>query len=82
MDVLIVGATDGTGLELVKQAETLGHRVTAFVRDPAKLENTSENCRVYAGNVADRASVERAAASQDAAISALGPRTGFVKDFV
>ncbi|HTP34443.1 MAG TPA: NAD(P)H-binding protein [Candidatus Acidoferrales bacterium] len=75
MNVLIFGATGGTGRELVKQAERLGHEVTAFVRDPTKLENTSENCRVYKGNVADRASVERATASQDAAISALGSGT-------
>jgi putative NADH-flavin reductase len=74
MNVLIFGATGGTGRELVKQAATLGHEVTAFVRDPTKLENTSENCRVYTGNVADRLSVEQAAVSQDAAISALGSR--------
>jgi putative NADH-flavin reductase len=75
VNVLIFGATGGTGRELVQQAETFGHEVTAFVRDPTKLENASENCRVYKGNVADRASVERATASQDAAISALASAT-------
>ena len=75
MNILVFGATGGTGRELVKQAETLGHKVTAFVRDPAKLGKALENCRVYMGNVADRASVERAMVSQDAAISALGSGT-------
>jgi putative NADH-flavin reductase len=75
LNILIFGATGRTGRELVKQANALGHEVTAFVRDPAALADASENCRVYKGNVTERASVERATASQDAALSALGSRT-------
>ena len=37
MRVLVIGATGGTGRELVQQALAQGHQVTAFVRDPAKL---------------------------------------------
>lgn len=75
MNVLIFGAIGGTGRELVKQANTLGHEVTAFVRDPTKLENASGSCRVLKGSVTDRASVEQATLDQVAALSALGSGT-------
>lgn len=55
MKILIFGATGGTGRELVKQASALGHEVTALVRDPSKLEDASESCRVLKGSVTDRA---------------------------
>jgi uncharacterized protein len=35
MRIAILGATGGTGIELVGQALERGHAVTAFVRDPA-----------------------------------------------
>jgi len=73
--ILIFGASGGTGRELVKQASALGHEVTAFVRDPSRLENASGSCRVLKGSVTDRASVEQAMVAQDAALSALGSRT-------
>jgi putative NADH-flavin reductase len=37
MNLLIVGATGGTGLHLVAQALQRGHRVAALVRDSARL---------------------------------------------
>lgn len=38
MKLLIIGATGGTGKELVKQALERGHIVTALVRKPEKLQ--------------------------------------------
>jgi FlaA1/EpsC-like NDP-sugar epimerase len=32
--ILVIGATGGTGRELVRQALAQGHQVTAFVRNP------------------------------------------------
>ena len=37
MRVLILGATGGTGMEIVRQTIARGHSVTAFVRSPEKL---------------------------------------------
>jgi len=38
MNILVFGASGGTGRELVKQGLDQGHRVTAYVRDPSKIE--------------------------------------------
>lgn len=72
MRVLVIGATGGTGRELVQQALARGHQVTAFVRDPAKLQIEHANLRVTKGDVLDDATVESAMRGQDAVLSALG----------
>jgi len=80
MNLLIFGATGGTGRALVQQALAQGHVVTAFARDPAKVKTTHENLRVVRGNILDYDSVEAAVRNQDAVVSALGvrPRVGLV----
>jgi nucleoside-diphosphate-sugar epimerase len=75
--VLVIGATGGSGRQLVQQALALGHQVTAFVRDPAKLQIEHPNLRVAKGNVLDYATVESAMRGQDAVLSALGHRRFF-----
>lgn len=70
--VLIVGATGGTGRQLIARALDLGHEVTAFVRDPSKLEITHPRLRVAKGDVLDYPSVEAAVRGQEAVVSALG----------
>jgi putative NADH-flavin reductase len=35
--VLVLGATGATGRQIVAQALSRGHELTAFVRDPGKL---------------------------------------------
>jgi len=75
--VLVIGATGGTGRELVQQALAQGHQVTAFVRDPAKLRVAHANLRVAKGDVLDYATVESAMRGQDAVLSALGHRRFF-----
>jgi putative NADH-flavin reductase len=77
MRVLVVGATGGTGRELVQRALEHGHQVTAFVRDPAKLQMEHANLRVTKGDVLDYATVESAMRGQDAVLSALGHRRFF-----
>ena len=37
--LVVLGATGGTGLEIVRQAIELGHSVTAFVRSPQRLNS-------------------------------------------
>jgi uncharacterized protein YbjT (DUF2867 family) len=75
--VLVVGATGGTGRQLVQQALDQGHQVTAFVRDPAKLQIEHANLRTVKGNVLDYASVEAAMRGQNAVLSALGHKRFF-----
>jgi putative NADH-flavin reductase len=72
MKLLIIGATGRTGRLLVQQALAEGHEVTALVRDPSKLQMQHECLRVAAGSVLDAASVDAAAAGQDAVLSSLG----------
>ena len=76
--VLVVGATGGTGRELVSQALEQGYEVTAFVRDPAKLQLTHPRLKITRGDVLDANSVDAAVRDQDAVVSALGHRRLFV----
>ena len=39
MKLIIFGSTGGTGRALLKQALDQGHNVTAYARDPAKIED-------------------------------------------
>ena len=75
MNLLIFGATGGTGRHLVKQALARGHAVTAFERNPGALEITHPNLRTAQGDVTDYASVERALTGHEALLSALGSPT-------
>jgi putative NADH-flavin reductase len=72
MKLLIFGATGGTGRHLVQQALTQGHTVTAFVRDPARLDLAHPNLTAVQGDVLDPAAVERAVPGHDAVLSAIG----------
>jgi len=79
MNILIIGATGGTGRELVTQALALGHSVTALARKPAKLKLTHERLTVIQGNVLDYSSLVAATKNSDAVISALGHKRWFIK---
>jgi putative NADH-flavin reductase len=72
MEVLIFGATGTIGRELVKQALELGYAVTAFARNPAKVELKHANLTVAQGDVLDPASVERAIPGHEAVLCSLG----------
>lgn len=78
MKVLVVGATGGTGRELVKQALEHGHSVTAFARNPVDMKMQHERLSVVPGNVLDPSSVETAVKGQDAVLSALGHKRWIV----
>jgi putative NADH-flavin reductase len=72
MRLLIVGATGGTGRQLVAQALERGHTVTALVRNPSMLKIEHPQLRVVQGDVLDYSTVEAAVRGQEAVISALG----------
>ena len=75
--VLIIGATGGTGRQLLVQALEHGLLVTALVRDPSKLSLEHPRLTVLRGDVLDYSAVENAVRSQDAVISALGHKRFF-----
>ena len=72
MNLLIFGATGGTGRQLVTQALAQGHTVNAFVRQPAGLQLSHANLWVMQGDVLDYVAVQRAVPGHDAVLSALG----------
>ena len=77
MKILVIGATGGTGKEIVKQAISAGHTVTALVRDEARARPQLGGANLLQGDVQDVASLRRAATGQEAVVYALGcPMSG------
>jgi putative NADH-flavin reductase len=73
MRLLIFGSTGGTGRELLKQALEQGHSVTAYARNPAKIDDIKHaSLQVVRGDVLDPAVVESAVAGQEAVLSTIG----------
>ena len=72
MKLLIFGSTGSIGQQLVKQSLEEGHSVTAFTRNPSKLDIQHANLTVVQGDVMNLASVAKAVKGQDAVICALG----------
>jgi uncharacterized protein YbjT (DUF2867 family) len=70
--ILVVGATGGTGRQLVTQALERGYDVTALARDPSRLAVNHSQLTVVRGDVLDHASIEAAVRGQDAVLCALG----------
>jgi putative NADH-flavin reductase len=77
MKLFIIGATGRTGREIVEQALTRGHLVTAFVRSPEKISLKNERLTVLEGKVVDEDQLFDALKNQDAVLSTLGPREVF-----
>jgi uncharacterized protein YbjT (DUF2867 family) len=75
--VLVIGATGGTGRQLVTQALERGYAVTALVRDPLKLQVDHPQLAVIQGDVLDKDSVEAAMRGQEAVLCALGHKRFF-----
>jgi putative NADH-flavin reductase len=73
MELTVFGATGGTGLHVVQQALDAGHRVTAVVRDPARLRvPAADGLSVVTAALDDQQAVERAVTGADAVVDALG----------
>jgi putative NADH-flavin reductase len=72
MKLVIFGSTGSIGRRLVVQALEQGHTVTAFARNPAKLEIEHANLTIVQGDALDSASVEKAVEGQEAVLCSLG----------
>ncbi|MEU6255205.1 NAD(P)H-binding protein [Streptomyces sp. NPDC047043] len=75
MKLTVFGATGGIGREIVRQALGAGHRVTAVVRDPARLGVTGDALEVFRADLTDPEAVRGAVAGRDAVLSGLGARS-------
>jgi putative NADH-flavin reductase len=74
MKLLVLGATGGVGIELVRQSIERGHSVTAFVRKPEPLKPFTGRLAVATGNLLDAAELAQVIRGHDAVLSAFGPR--------
>jgi putative NADH-flavin reductase len=72
MKVVIFGSTGSIGRHLVVQALEQEHTVSAFARNPAKLELEHANLTAVQGDALDSTSVKRAVHGQDAVLCSLG----------
>jgi putative NADH-flavin reductase len=71
--ILVLGASGGTGQQLVTQALAAGHEVTAFVRDPNRLRISHDRLRVLVGDTtSDFETLSEAVRGRDIVISSLG----------
>src|SRR6266853_869176 len=80
MKLVVLGATGGTGLEIVRQAIEHGHAVTAFVRSPERLEPFRNRITVKQGDLLNSAALERVIKGHDAVLSGFGPRLPVSKE--
>ena len=74
MKLVVLGATGGTGLELVRQAIQHGHSVTALVRSPDRLHPFRDRITIKQGNLLNGTELEKVIKGQDAVLSGFGPR--------
>ncbi|NUQ99709.1 MAG: NAD(P)H-binding protein [Streptomyces sp.] len=75
MNLTVFGATGGIGREIVHQALGAGHRVTAVVRDPARLDITGDALEVFRADLTDPDELRAAVSGRDAVLSGLGARS-------
>ena len=74
--MLVIGATGGTGLEVVRQAQARGIAVTALVRRAEDAALLPAGTRIQVGDARDTTAVQTALAGQDCVVSTLGARRG------
>ena len=72
MKILVLGANGKTGRLVVEQALAAGHTVTAFVRDPSKLQLTDKRLSIANGDARDVDSLLAALEGADAVINTIG----------
>ena len=70
MNILILGASGKTGRQVLDRAVDAGNTVTAFVRDPQKLDRN--DVAVATGDARNVDDLREALRGQDAVISTLG----------
>lgn len=70
--LLVIGATRGTGQQVMQQALAAGDAVTVVARDLARVDTRHERLTALCGDVMDPATLAPAMAGQDAVVSTIG----------
>jgi hypothetical protein len=73
MDVALYGATGKAGSRILKELLARGHRVTAIVRDPAKITESAPNLPIKRDDLSDPSKIAAAINGAQAVISAYAP---------
>ena len=79
MKLVVLGATGGTGVEIVRRAIERGHAVTAFVRSPQRLKPFQDRITIKQGDLLNSAQLEKIIHAHDAVVSGFGPRVPISK---
>jgi putative NADH-flavin reductase len=74
MKLVVLGATGGTGLEIVRRGLEHGHCITALVRSPERLKAFQDQISIKQGDLLNSSELEKVILSQDAVVSGFGPR--------
>jgi putative NADH-flavin reductase len=74
MKLVVLGATGGTGLEIVRRAIDQGHSVTAFVRSAERLKPFRDRITVRQGDLLNGDQLAEAIRDHEAVLSGFGPR--------
>lgn len=75
MNILIVGASRGIGLQLLLQALTAGHTVTALARHPERIVASHDRLRKVRCDILDEQCLTAALAGQDGVACTIGKKT-------
>ena len=75
MRLFILGATGAIGQQLLRIGLERGHELTAYVRSPHKISQTSGRLAVVQGDLFSVGAMARSLAEHDAVLSAFGPAT-------
>ncbi len=76
MKLLVIGASRGIGLEVVKQALSRGHEVRAFARSAGSIELSNPRLEKLSGSALKASDISSAMTGVDAVILTLGVRAG------
>lgn len=79
MKLVVLGATGGIGMEVIRQAIERGHSVTAFVRSPEQLKPFAGDIRILQGDLLNAAELRQVIDGHDGVLSAFGPRVPVAK---
>jgi putative NADH-flavin reductase len=74
MKLVVLGATGGTGLEIVRKAIEHGHSVTAFVRSTERLKPFRDRINIRQGDLLNSNELAEALTGHEAVLSGFGPR--------
>ena len=75
-DFILIGASGFVGSAILEEALNRGHKVTALVRNPEKIQVKNGNLTVLAVDATDVEAMSKVVAGKDAVISAYNPGWG------